>query len=90
MTKYTVYIMNTQDLRTDVEHLVCASDAEAINSTLDLADGNAAELWRGRKRLLRVRPTRSEGGRSPDLHRASTPVLFDPTKWSWTRDQIAA
>lgn len=60
---YTVHLFDTEGRPTSWEEMECASEAEAINATLDTADGRAVELWRGDRRLMwwpavtnRVRP----------------------------------
>jgi hypothetical protein len=49
---YSVHFFDGEGRETSWEEIECASDAEAINATLDAAAGRAAELWLGDRRLI--------------------------------------
>ncbi|HEY2048368.1 MAG TPA: hypothetical protein VGH03_03440 [Caulobacteraceae bacterium] len=49
---YSVHFFDGEGRETSWEEIECASDAEAINATLDAAAGRPAELWLGDRRLI--------------------------------------
>ncbi len=71
MTPYTLYVFDAQGRASDFEEVFCATDAEAINTMLDRAQGRPIELWRGEQRLLSAR---AEGARRPGLSRRARPA----------------
>jgi hypothetical protein len=76
---YSVHFFDGEGRETAWEEIECASDAEAINATLDAAAGRAAELWFGDRRLIwwpgETRRSRPSPGRprAPRLAAIDTP-----------------
>jgi hypothetical protein len=53
MGTYCLHFFDDAGSPTSREELDCASDAEAINESLDRAAGKAVELWCGDRKLIR-------------------------------------
>lgn len=64
MRRYTLYLFDANIRSLCGLELICASDGEAINASLDRAAGRGLELWSGERQVLSTAATPCCGNRA--------------------------